>query len=439
MPVPPLSPIARRALLAASINALGNGFTLPFLLVYLHTVRGVPLSLTGLVIATIGAAGLALSPLAGTAIDRFGPRRVQLASLLILTAGALYLTQVQSTAQAFLAAAVIGVGHTGSWPSMNALLAAVSAPEQRQRLFALEFTLINAGIGVGGVAGGFLADVSRPGTFQLLYLIDAATYVLAGAVLVTLRSAGGPVAKPVDAHGAEQPGGWGEVLRDHTMRWLCLLYLIVVLAGYAQIDAGFPAFATGVSGVSTRVLGIAFAVNTSVIVLGQLFVLGRLEGHRRTRAMAGFAALIAVSWTLFGVSGLIDGLAAATLVVVSMGIFAAGETLWSPTGNALVNDLAPAHLRGRYNALAALMWQIAMMIGPIFSSAMLDADLVWSYIAVLVAASAVAIALALRLERRLTPAQNGLFPVPAAAAPHTTELETAREPLGAPAGPPAGP
>lgn len=417
MPVAPLSPVARRTLLAGSLNALGNGFTLPFLLVYLHTVRGVPLSITGLVIATIGAAGLGLSPLVGTAIDRFGPHRVQLTSLATLTAGAAYLTQVHSTAEAFVAAAVIGAGQTASWPSMNALLASVSLPEQRQRLYAIEFTLINAGIGTGGVAGGFLADVDRPDTFVLLYLLNAAGYVAAAAVLLTVRGAGGPEPRPVDAAGVVSTDGWREVLHDRTMRWLCLLFLIVVLAGYAQVDSGFPAFATGVSGVSTRVLGIAFGANTAVIVLGQLLVLKRLEGRRRTRAIAGFGLLIGVSWTLFGLSGVVGGTTAATLVVLSLGVFAVGETLWSPTGNTLVNDLAPAHLRGRYNALAALVWQVAMMIGPIVSSVLLDADLVWPYIGALVTASIAVVGLALVLERRLTPAQNGLYPAPPETAP----------------------
>jgi MFS family permease len=410
MPVPPLSPVARRALLANSINALGNGFTLPFLLVYLHTVRGIPLALTGLVVATIGATGLALSPLVGTAIDRFGALRVQLVSLVVCTAGAAGLTLVHTGWQAFAAVAVLGAGQTGAWPAMNALLAGVSTPEQRQRLFAVEFTLINAGIGIGGIGGGVIADVHRPGTFAVLYLVDAGTYLLAGAVLLTLGGAGGPVPTPVDADGnATASGGWGEVLRDRTMRWVCLLFVVVILAGYGQIDAGMPAFATGVAGVSPRVLGFAFAVNTAVIVLGQLLVLKHVEGRRRTRAIAAFGLIIAGAWALFGASGLVGEVPAATLVVASMGVFAVGETLWSPTGNALVNDLAPAHLRGRYNALSALTWQLAMTSGPIISSLLLDAGLAWPYIAGLVTASLAVVALAWLLERRLTPSQNGVF------------------------------
>ena len=402
-----LGPAARRTVATSCINALGSGFTLPFLLIYLHTVRGISLSVTGFVLATLGVAGVVSGPVVGTAIDRFGARRVLAASLGVSTVGAVLLTQVGGVTSAFVAVAVSGLGGASAWPATNALLSGVTTPEQRSRVFAVEFTLLNAGVGLGGIVGGLLADTSRPVTFQLLYAADAASFVLAAAVLATLpRGTGGPVAAPPGQPGGHE--GWGRVLRDRPMRWLCLLMLIVVSAGYAQLDSGFPAFATEVAGVSTRVIGFAFAVNTGVIVLGQLFVLTRLEGHRRTRAIAGFGLLIACSWGLFGLSALTSHAVGAALVVVSLGVFAVGETLWSPTGNALLNDLAPPHLRGRYNALGSLTWQLALIVGPITSGLLLGAGHPGAYLGVLLVACAAVVVLALRLERRLTPAQNGI-------------------------------
>jgi MFS family permease len=407
VPTTRLSPVARRILLVSCIDALGTGFTLPFLLIYLHTVRGIPLPVTGFVLATLGVVGVAAGPMVGTAIDRFGARPVLAASLAVSTVGALLVTQIGGIASAFGAVAVLGLGGASAWPAMNALLAGVTAPEQRPRVFAIEVALLNGGIGLGGIAGGLLADTSRPGTFQLLYVVDAATFAIAAVALAALsRGVGGPVAAPPENAG--DPGGWREVLRDRTMRSLCVLMLIVVSAGYAQLESGFPAFATGVAGVSPRTIGVAFAINTGVIVLAQLVVLKWLEGRRRTRAVAGFAIVIACSWGLLGVSTLSSPAVAATLVVVSLGVFALGETLWSPTTNAMLNDLAPPHLRGRYNALGALTWQLAMIVGPIMAGLVLGAGRSGAYLATLMLACAAAVALALGLERRLTPAQNGI-------------------------------
>jgi hypothetical protein len=87
--VPPLEPVARRVLATSCVNALGSGFTLPFLLLYLHAVRGLPLTVTGFVIATPGVAGVATGPSVATAIGRLGARRVLAASLGVSTVGAL--------------------------------------------------------------------------------------------------------------------------------------------------------------------------------------------------------------------------------------------------------------------------------------------------------------------------------------------------------------
>jgi MFS family permease len=111
---------------------------------------------------------------------------------------------------------------------------------------------------------------------------------------------------------------------------------------------------------------------------------------------------------LSGLSALAPPGLAAVLVVVTLGVFGHGETLWSPTGNALPDDLAPPHLRGRYNALGSLTWQLAMIAGPVMSGLLLDTGHTGAEVGVLLLAGAAVVAPARALERRLTPAQNGI-------------------------------
>src|SRR5436190_9682099 len=61
--------------LANCLSNAGSGLMLPFLIVYLHTVRGIELGQAGLVLSLIGVAGIATTPLAGTLTDRIGARR----------------------------------------------------------------------------------------------------------------------------------------------------------------------------------------------------------------------------------------------------------------------------------------------------------------------------------------------------------------------------
>src|SRR3546814_20069898 len=64
------------------------------------------------------------------------------------------------------------------------------------------------------------------------------------------------------------------------------------------------------------------------------------------------AAIWAASWLILGATGAFPGtLTAAAMVLVFHALFASGETLLQPTLPALTNDLAPPHLRRRFNAL----------------------------------------------------------------------------------------
>ena len=48
-----------------------------------------------------------------------------------------------------------------SWPAWQSVVASVIPQQLRQRYFGVNFTLLNLGIGIGGVVGGFFVDVGR--------------------------------------------------------------------------------------------------------------------------------------------------------------------------------------------------------------------------------------------------------------------------------------
>src|SRR5262249_59046467 len=89
---------------------------------------------------------------------------------------------------------------------------------------------------------------------------------------VPLRHVGGPVAGP-DATAVRAGGTYGDVLRDRVFRRLLLLSFVSSFVGYGQVEGGWTAYANAIARVSTRTLGIAFAVNTTIIVLLQVLVL----------------------------------------------------------------------------------------------------------------------------------------------------------------------
>ena len=398
----------RWLLSTVAIQTLGRGLTLPFTVIYLHEVRGIELGLSGLLMSLIAVFALVVTGPAGSLTDRLGARVMLLLATASQAVGCVVLAFATTPPAVALAFLFIGFNFGIAWPAFNALIAAVVSGPARQQYFGINFALVNLGIGLGGVIGGIVVDVDRPETFTAIFLADAASMLVPIALLLgPLRRVHGRAEAP--EHASDEPGSYLAILRQPSVLWLTLLTFVATFVGYGQMEAGMPAFARGVAEVSTGVVGFAFAVNTAVIVGLQFFVLGRINGRRRTRVFMVMSALWAVSWVVLGLAGLVPGsVAASAAVLVFMGLFALGETMLQPTVPAITNDLAPDHLRGRYNAISAGAFQGGTILGPVVAGVLLQHRLAAAYIAMLVAGCAGMIWLALLLERRITLEVNGV-------------------------------
>jgi MFS family permease len=99
-----------------------------------------------------------------------------------------------------------------------------------------------------------------------------------------------------------------------------------------------------------------------------------------------------------------SGAAAEAAFVAAMAVFALGETLFSPTLPAIINDLAPPEAAGRYNGLGVLAFTTGFLLGPLAGTAALPSGSV--LFTMLIAACLGTAAAALRLGWRLAPDVN---------------------------------
>jgi MFS family permease len=396
----------RWLLSTVAVQTLGRGLTLPFTVIYLHEVRGFDLGLSGALMSLIAISGLVVTGPGGSLTDRYGARAVLLGGLVAMIVGNVVLAFAATPPVAAAALVLIGFNFGVSWPAFNALIAAVVTGDLRQRYFGVNFALVNLGIGVGGIVGGLYVDVSDPGTFTAIFLGDAASALIPMTLLLgPLRHVHGRAEAPEEAIG----GTYREILRQPAVRWLSGVTFLGVFVGYGQFEAGFPGFARQVAEVSTRTIGVAFAVNTAVIVAVQFLVLSRISGRRRTRVMVVMGVVWAVAWLVVGAAGLVPGSAVAALGMLAfMGVFALGETLMQPTIPAIANDLASDHTRGRYNAINAGAFQGGAITGPVVAGLLLDHDLPAVYIGLMVVGCLTICAMAGALERRIPARANGV-------------------------------
>ena len=343
--------------LGALVNAFGNGVVLPFLLIYLHNVRGIPFGLAGSAAAVQSAAALASSFLGGTLSDRLGPKRVLLGSLVVMTVAFALMPVIRTAWHAFAIYSLWGVGSGAFWPSQSALLAGLTPAVRRAPAYALQRLAMNVGVALGGVVAGLIASVGHPGTFTVLFAIDCATFV--GYMLVLAR-----VRAPA-LHEGRLGGSWRTVFGNRVFTVYTLLNAAFMTAAISLVVELLPAFGKNAAGISEKEVGIVFALDAIGVVVFQLPVVKLSEGRRRMRGFALMgvlwaATLLAVwaagSWT--------RATAAFAILAAAMLVFAVGECLHGAIHAPLSVDLAPPQLVGRYTAAASISWQIGWIVGP---------------------------------------------------------------------------
>src|SRR5690606_28319639 len=395
----------RRIHVGNALSAFGLGFTVPYLYVYVAQVRGLGPMTAGLVLAVFAVAALIVLPFAGRAIVRRGPLPVLLTALVTAAVGALSLGLSSGEATVLLSAGLLGAGQAVMQPALATVIVDCSTSGTRSRAFATQFFLQNLGLGVGGLIGGHLVDPDRAWSFTLLFSLEAAMFLLLVAVMATVRMPQSPRLDGAVAPSAK--GSWKQLMGNRAMVQLCVLGFELIFACYGQFESGPRACGVVAAGISTSAVRTALAANTLVIVIAQFAVLRFVERRKRSRVIASVGLIWAVAWAVAAYAGLGNGSQAmATAAFISTyALFGVGEALLSPTLAPLVADLAPAGMAGQYNSAFALVKQLALAVGPAVGGP-LGASLHAPYVVIFLLISLSVTVLAVRLGRQLTEAQN---------------------------------
>ena len=415
----------RRVQIGNALSAFGSGFTVPYMYVYVDQVRGLGSMTAWLMFTVFALAALAVLPFSGRGIDRWGPRPVLVVGAVTAALGAFAFGHATGSPHILAAAFLFGAGVTTVQPALATMIVRCSTPATRSHAFALQFTLVNLGMGIGAMIGGQIVDVNRPSSLTLLFSIEGLMFLVLAAVVGSVRipAAGfAPVPAKAQAKGQTQveasartgsaPAGSGSGFRalfaDKAMIRVCLLAGLIFFTCYGQFESGVAAYATTVVGTSPSVLGLALGANTLVIVLVQMIVVRITARRRRSAAIAGTGLVWLAAWVMAAVAGLIhaDAVAATVAMVSVYALFGIGEALLAPTLGPIIADLAPARQLGTYNAAFALVKQVAVAMGPAAGVLLVGAGASAAYLLVMAGCTVLIVVMALRLRHRLTPLQD---------------------------------
>jgi MFS family permease len=415
-----LPPVGRTAWLTLGMNLLscaGSGLTKPFLIIYLHQARGIDLGTAGGLLGSVGLAGIAALPLAGVLTDRIGSFKAFAFGQVLGGIGTAAFVFATSPATALVGCVLLGASGGITTNGLTTLLAVIVPAEQRSAAFGLGYTSLNVGTAIGALVAGIAIAVSPPSIYAIVFLADGVSFLLLALGLLALeRTRPARQTDPPSLTGAPA-ASYRIVLGDRALIAALVLSTLFWTAALSQTAATFPAWTTGPADSTTVVVGLGFATNTIVLLTSQLVVIRVLRGRLRTTGAAAAGALFATAWAVMLLAIGAGPLVTAIALIEGMAIFALGEAFLAPTLPALINDLAPNHVRGRYNAVFNVSSQAGQVLGPVLAGALLAAEHGPVLLAVLAAMCLTAAALT-TLARKLTPraANLGAMPKPATSA-----------------------
>ena len=393
----------RATLVGTLVTSIGLGLTLPFTFVYFDRILGLPLPTVGLVVAATAALALCATATGGVLADELGLGRVAVLGLGLQAVGTIVLAVAHVPVPGAVGLAVLSMGNSLVWPSLNGLVTYQVPAERRSRAFAFRFGLMNVGIGIGSIIAAATVSVSRPDSFHLVYVLDGtSTAIFAVILFFALRNTTGWTAHR-QGPGDVPRTSYRTVLRDrHFVAYLGVLWALTIF-GSAQTEGPWAAFVELTPEGSARVIGLGFAANTLAIIVFQLPVERWTRTLRRSRLLVLSALIGAVAWVVTGIASVpgVPAAAAGTLFVLALGIFGIGDTFLSPVINAMPNALAPDHLRGRYNALNSATYPVSELVGPPLAGVLIGGSVPGAWVLTITLGMLLTAGAAIVLGRRL--------------------------------------
>ena len=275
-----------------TLNSVGWSATIPFLGVYLNSVRHVPFATVGTVYLLAGLLSLASQLAGGRMTDSIGPRRVMLAGYAFSVVSALALSYLigagGDTAYILIAYPAFNFLRGLSQPAAAAVVANSEIKNLRTGLSLLAIAG-NLGFAIGPALGGILAQTVD---YSSVFLLSAAVPAVT-SVMTAVWIKGGLLSESGSSSGPRTRSSlrWGE---DRSL----ILFLVLTLCAYLAIGyeiAPVSLYVQSFLSFTPEEIGYLFATNGAVIVLLQLPLSTLFSKARKLVhpivASCGFAAL----------------------------------------------------------------------------------------------------------------------------------------------------
>ena len=358
-----IHPLGMSIILGTLFARFATSMSIPFLAIYLTTVKGVSAGMTGAIIGTSALVGVFASFIGGNLSDRFGRKTIMLWSMIVWIFVFIGFSLADHVLSFFLLNALNGLCRSFFEPTSRALLSDLTKPEYRLLVYNLRYGAINVGVAIGPIVGLQIGSAKS----TIPFLVAAGVYILYTAILAFQFKKYPMEKKKVST---EKP-----VTMLNAMRILRKdIVFLVALVGIILSNCGFSHLTTTVSQYfanahifedGVKLFSYMLALNAIVVVIIQYPVIQMCKKYTPlTSIMVG---TLFVSGGLFGF-GVVESLLGAAVCTI---IFTIGEVLMFSMTDVFIDDIAVAHLKGTYFGAMGFSG-IGAVIGPWFGGVLLD-------------------------------------------------------------------
>jgi MFS family permease len=222
------------------------------------------------------------------------------------------------------------------------------------------------GFSFGPAIGGVLAEYN----FNLLFAVDALSTLAAGVALLSffrMRHIERPAAAASDA-----PTVQVSPLRDGVFVTLLLLLLVSMIV-FTQFGSTYPLFLRDHFGMEKPMIGLMFAVNTTVIVAVEMLLLDAIKHWHVVKTIGWGCFLFCLGW------GILPFGQTAAYAVLAMLIVTVGEMLSFAMSTGFVANRSGPGGESAYMGWYMVMFAVASVLGPAIGGAIyqVDPNAVW--------------------------------------------------------------
>ena len=349
--------------LVSFVNRVGS-MVLPFLTIYLSSVKNFSLSLTGLVMMGYGIGSFFGNWAGGIMSDRIGPFRLQLFSL-ISSGFALYvLLWLDSPLSIAIGLFCCSFLADSFRPANMASVAALSSEQSRVKAVGVTRLAFNLGFSAGPALGGLIA-VSLG--YNWLFIIDGSTCIVAGLIFFLFFKKQILSERQLlkDNKDEEEKPHMRHLFRDKPfLLFMFLMFIYGII--FMQFFSSVPVFFKNKMLYSEDYIGILMGLNGFLIVLIELPMLHLLEKKVKMPLMAVGTLMVGVAFLLLLPAKFI------LLPILATLIFTIGEVFSFPFATTVVLSRSSEKMRARYMAFYGMIFSLCHIAAPAFGMFVAD-------------------------------------------------------------------